>query len=396
MHEKSNNNIQLWTKNFIIITLLNFLIFFSFQMLQPTLPIYVKELGGTDSVVGLVTGIFTVSALIARPFAGKTLDKIGRKPVFIIGLAIFAASVLAYSWLPIIGLILFFRLIHGFGWGISNTAVNTIASDNIPKSRFGEGMGYFSLASSLAMAIAPAVGLSYITKYSFSNLFLIASALIITVLLLVAFSEYTKPKKTSEATAKTSTKDSLYEKSSIRPSIVIFFVCTTYGAVVSFISLYATEKGIENIGLFFTVYAVSLLVSRPVFGHINDRFGPDFSVIPGLIMLFIAMLLLWQASVLIMFLLVGCIYGIGFGAVQATIQTMAVAHVPTQRRGAANATFFTGFDSGIGFGSIIFGMIASALGYSNMYMLASAAIVIAFIFYVLLAKKSKSFTTDIK
>ena len=147
MHEKSNNNIQLWTKNFIIITLLNFLIFFSFQMLQPTLPIYVKELGGTDSVVGLVTGIFTVSALIARPFAGKTLDKIGRKPVFIIGLAIFAASVLAYSWLPIIGLILFFRLIHGFGWGISNTAVNTIASDNIPKARFGEGMGYFSLAA---------------------------------------------------------------------------------------------------------------------------------------------------------------------------------------------------------------------------------------------------------
>ncbi|MCG8515153.1 MAG: MFS transporter [Halanaerobiales bacterium] len=387
MKEPGVKSVPLWTKNFCKITLLNFLIFFGFQMLLPTLPFYIKQLGGGDASVGLVTGIFTISAIVARPFAGLMLDRIGRREVFLVGLVIFVLSVLAYNWFPIIELIIVFRLIHGLGWGAATTASNTIAADNIPKKRFGEGIGYFSLSGSLAMAIAPAIGLSLINRYHFSSLFFTSAGLLILVFILALTIRYRHIAREEPGPVKAA----FYEKSSLRPSIVIFFVATSYGTIISFLALYAAQRGIENIALFFTIYAFSLLISRPVFGKINDQLGADYAAIPGLIGVFTAMVILSRASTLPVFLMVAFIYGVGFGAVLATMQTMAVVNVHPGRRGAANATFFTGFDSGIGLGSIILGAIASVAGYSQMYLWGALSVVIAFILYfVVLRSKGGS------
>lgn len=389
VNEQSNRLIPLWTRDFISITIINFLIFFSFQMLQPTLPIYVKQLGGGDAIIGLTTGIFTVSALFTRPYSGLKLDQMGRKTVFLVGIGICMVSILSYSLFPVIGLIILFRLLHGFGWGASSTASNTIASDCIPKERFGEGMGYFSLSSSLAMAIAPATGLTLISNYNIHLLFFSSTGLILVAFLLVFFRQYKKNDPTEKVpVVKASVeKVALYEKSSIRPAIIIFFVAVTYGAITSFVALYAAERGISNIGLFFMIYAISLILSRPGLGKLNDRFGSNYVMIPGLIAIMVAMILLSQATTQLMFLMVAFIYGVGFGATQTTMQTMAVANAEPWRRGAANATFFTGFDSGIGLGAMCLGAVASHLGYSLMYLWGAGSIAIAFILYFLMTKK---------
>lgn len=375
----------LWTKNFIIINVINLLIFFGFQMLLPTLPIYAKKLGGTNSIIGLVTGAFVVSSVIIRPISGLLLDKLGRQKVFLVGAFIFIVSVFSYSFAPFISAILIIRFIHGFGWGAVSTASNTIASDNIPKNRFGEAMGYFSLTSSLAMAIGPTIGLFVISKYSFPVLFSISTILAVLSVIVSFKLEYKK----IEVKEEIKSKASLYEKSSITPSVIVFFVTITYGALTSFLPLYATQKGIENIGIFFTVYAISLFISRPIFGKIIDKLGFDYAIIPGLICIIISMTLLSQASNLNIFLIVAFIYGIGFGATQSSLQTMAVNDVSPSRLGAANATFFTAFDCGVGLGAVILGVISSNVGYGEMYLWASASAVIAFILYFITGRKGK-------
>lgn len=385
MKKNVQNNGGLWTKNFIIINVINLLIFFSFQMLLPTLPIYVKKLGGTNSVIGLVTGIFVVSSVIIRPISGLLLDKLGRKKVFLVGLLVFILSVFSYSLLPFISVILIIRFVHGFGWGAVSTASSTIASDNIPKERFGEGMGYFSLTSSLAMAIAPVIGLSLISKYSFNVLFYVSTILAVLGLITTFKLKYKKIENKEQSKI----KGSLYEKSSIYPSIIIFFVTVTYGALTSFLPLYAAEKGIQNIGMFFTVYAAALFISRPLFGKVIDKLGFDYTIIPGLICIIVAMVLLSNASNMHMFLITAFIYGIGFGATQSSLQTMSIAGVPSERLGAANATFLTAFDCGIGLGSIILGVVSSNIGYAEMYLWAGAAAVIAFILYFAIGRKDK-------
>ncbi len=384
--EKQQKSVTLLTEDFILITIINLLIFFGFQMLMPTFPVYIKKLGGEDSIVGLVAGIFTVSSLVARLLSGMALDRIGRRGVFLVGLAVFIFAGLSYSWLPTIGFILMFRLIHGLGWGASSTASSTIASDSIPKERLGEGMGYFSLASSLSMAIAPAAGLFVISNYSFTILFFVSSGLAALGFLLSLALKYRKIEMLEQPKAKAA----FFDKSAIRPSIVIFFITMSYGTVVSFLPLYAAQGGIQNIGLFFTFYAIALLISRPVFGRISDRLGYNFAIIPGLTCVLITMVLLSQASIMPMFLIAAFVYGIGFGAAVSSLQAMAVVNTPPNRRGAANATFFTGFDSGIGLGAIIFGAVASAIGYSRMYLWAVMPVVLAFILYFAITNNKTS------
>lgn len=392
MQEKPETNTPLWTKNFITIILVNLVVFFGFQMLMPTLPKYIKSLGIDNAMIGLISGIFTVSTLIIRPFAGQILDRIGRKQVLWVGLIIFILMVASYSWLPYIGIFLLIRFLHGFGWGASTTASNTIASDIIPKKRFGEGMGYFSLASSIAMATAPGAGLYLLSKYNF-RFITYFSAILVFIGLLISFAiKYQTITKQEPAEA----HKTLYEKTAVYPAIVTFFICVTYGGIVSFMSLYASEKGIENIGIFFTVYAIFLLLSKPVFGKIIDTYGFDWGVIPGLICILIAMILLSQSSNILLFLITASLYGIGFGATQSSLQTMALVHTTRERFGTANATFYTGFDSGIGFGTMIAGIISSAIGYGYMYLSLGLFVVISFILYLVIGKKGSSYSSSDK
>lgn len=366
----------LWTKNFVLICIINLFIFTGFQMLLPTIPVYVEKLGGQESMAGLVMGAFTISAMLIRPWAGNAIDSLGRKPIFFFGLVIFILSVLAYIWAPSVLILLLLRFIHGFGWGSSSTAAGTIAADLIPKSRLGEGMGYYSLTSTLAMAMAPSIGLYLISQKGFTTMFMVSATLVFTALLLANFLTY-RPLET-----KAKTQGALFEPAAFLPSLMIFFCTMTYGSIVSFIALYAREQGITNIGPFFTVYALTIAISRPLGGIIVDRRGFNVVVIPGLILVILTMLILSQASGLPTFLLAASLYGMGFGTLHSTLQAMAIKGLPPNRRGAANGTFFSAFDLGIGGGSILWGVVAQQWGYSTMYLWVALPALIALTIYV--------------
>ena len=353
------NKTPIWTKDFIGITIINLLIFFGFQMLLPTLPIYVKSLGGADAVIGWIIGLTTIASISVRPFSGMALDKFGRKGVLLLGIGILIVISLAYMWVPIVGVILALRFLHGLGWGAASTASSTVVTDVIPKTRFGEGIGFFSLSANFAMAIAPGVGLSILAALHITGLALFSAGVGAVALMISFFIRY-RPVDTRNTVKN---RRSPYERSSIRPSIIMFFVTASFGSITGFISLYAVEQGVANIGLFFLIYAATMVVSRPFFGRFIDRLGFNAAIYPGLIILVVAMFILSQATALPFFLIAGLLYGVGFGAAQSSLQTMAVVLAPADRFGAANATFYTGFDGGIGFGSIIGGMVASAWGY---------------------------------
>lgn len=376
----------LWTRDFVMICLANLAIFLGFQVVMPTIPLYVAQLGGSESIVGVVAGVFTISAVVTRPLAGWALDSYGRKPIFLLGLTVMAATTLAYDWVSAVGLLLLLRLIHGFGWGAGSTASGTIASDVVPKSRLGEGMGYFGLAATLSMAVAPAVGLYVIDRYDFTTLFYLSTGLTLIALAISSVIRTANVRQPSQE-AKPKGLAGIFEREAYRPSMVIFFVTITYGALVTFIALYAAQRGIANVGIFFTVYAVVLSVTRPVLGMVLDRKGYDVVVIPGLVLLAMGLVALGMAQNLTMFLVAAVLYGAGFGAVHPSMQAMTVRNVPLHRRGAANGTFFSAFDLGIGVGAVICGAVVEMVGYSYMYMLGVIPVGISLLFYLLVGRK---------
>ncbi len=381
----------LWTRNFILVILANLVIFTSFQMLLPTIPVYVEHMGGQAAIQGLVIGVFTFSANMVRPFVGWALDSVGRKLIFLFGLFVFVLSALLYIWTPSVTGLFVIRFIHGFGWGFSTTAAGTIASDFIPKKRLGTGMGVFGLASTMAMAIGPALGLFIIGRSTFNVLFYVCSGFAFLALLLGMSIKYPQQPKTDPMANNklTRSKFSFFEKKAIAPATVMLLSNTTFGAIVTFVALYAMQRGIANIGIFFIVYAATLAITRPLAGMLLDHDLWDAVVVIGLSSVAGAMVLLSQAQSLGMFLLVGLIYGVGFGAIQPSMQALSVREIPFERRGAANGTFYIGFDLGIGIGAIMWGVVSQATGFSIMYLVAAVPALLALAAYVVAARPHK-------
>jgi MFS family permease len=377
---------KIWTKDFILILFANFFIFLGFQMTLPTIPLFVEKLGGNDQLIGYVVGIFTFSALLVRPFAGHALESKGRGFVYLLGLAIFVLSVGSFGLASSILFLFVMRIVQGVGWGYSTTASGTIATDIIPSKRRGEGMGYFGLSGSIAMAFGPSLGLTLASKIPFSYLFYICAALGFIALLL---SSRIKFKKAVEKPShKDAVKRDFYEKSALQPSILLLFLTSTFGGIAAFLPLYTAEKHIPGIQWYFLLYAISVMVTRTFAGTLYDRKGHKAIFIPGALLIFFAMILLaWLPNSMIMYL-AAIFYGLGFGSVQPALQAWAVEKAPVNRKGMANATFFSFFDLGIGVGAILFGQIGHWLGYSSIYIASAILVSISMIIYFILLKKS--------
>lgn len=386
-NQKKPSQDKLISRDFIFIWIANFFIFLGFQMTLPTLPLFVKELGGSDQIVGLVVGVFTFSALLFRPFAGHALETRGRQVVYLFGLSLFVLSVGAFAFATSVFMLIMMRIVQGVGWGFSTTASGTIATDLIPPKRRGEGMGYYGLSSNLALALGPALGLSLVGLISFTQLFLISASMGLIALLLSLLIRY---KKVEESPDKTTTvKFDVFEKTAINPSILLFFITLTFGGIATFLPLYALEKSVEGIPLYFVVYAMFLMASRLVAGKIYDEKGHMYVFPPGALLIFVAMLLLaWLPSTTVL-LIAAAFYGFGFGSVQPALQAWAVNGAADNRKGMANATFFSFFDLGVGIGAMGFGLVAFNLGYQYIYIISALSVIFAIVYYFYLYLKAK-------
>lgn len=385
---KERRKEKIWTKDFFLIVIANFFIFLGFQMTLPTIPLFVENLGGNDQLIGYVVGIFTFSSLLLRPFAGNLLETKGRGFVYLIGLAIFVLSVGSFGFLISIALLFFMRVIQGVGWGFSTTASGTIATDLIPASRRGEGMGYFGLSGNLALAFGPSLGLILANPdiLSFKSFFLICAGLGLVALLLSSRISYKKVEQKKETTRG---KLDLYEKGALKPALLLFFITVTFGGIASFLPLFTAEKHIEGIQVYFLIYAIALMVTRTFAGQLYDRKGHQAVFIPGAILIFAAMVLLaWLPNSAVLFA-AAALYGLGFGSVQPALQAWAIEKAPMNRRGMANATFFSFFDLGVGIGAMVFGQIGHLFGYSSIYKAAAISVFIAMVLYVFFLMKEK-------
>lgn len=252
---------RLWTKQFIQMTVGMLLLFTGFYLLLPTLPLFIKQLGGNESQVGLAAGIFTISAVIFRPIVGGLLDRFGRRPFIIWGMLFFAFSMYLYDWVGGILILMALRVLHGVSWAFSTTAVGTAITDIIPSDRRGEGMGWYGIAMTLAMAIGPMLGIWLIQNESYHVLFLFATSLSVAALLLLFLVKIPFQPKT------TSRRIEFIEKSVLPVTVAIFFVAVSYGGITTFLPLFAVSIKV-NPGTFFLVYAVALTLIRPIAGKL--------------------------------------------------------------------------------------------------------------------------------
>ena len=384
---------KLWTKDFIIVSSVNFLLTLIFYLLMVTIAVYaVDKLDASTSQAGLVTGIFIIGTLIGRLFIGRIMDSIGRKRTLFIGLIFFTLTTLLYFVNFGITFLLLNRFIHGIALGVASTATGTIVAQIIPDTRKGEGIGYYSMSATLSTAIGPFIGLYMSQHTSFQMIFSFCLALGV-ICLITALFLYVPAIETSTKTAgiKGFKLSNFVEPKALPIAFITLAIAFCYSSVLSFINFYAIEINLVNTAsFFFVVYAVAVLVSRPFTGRLMDLKGANFIMYPAFLIFGAGMLLLSSADKSITLLLAGFLIGLGFGNMQSCTQAIAVKLTPPHRMGLATSTFFIFLDAGLGFGPYLLGFIIPLTGYSTLYVIMGVVILATTVLYYFLHGKKKA------
>ena len=385
---------KLWTTTFVINMFLNFIFYLVFYL--PTVVIgsmAMTEYHASASTAGILSGIFIVGGFVARLWAGNNMKRFGAKKLLYLGTLIYFVLTFAYFGVHSVGLLLLLRLLHGLGFGIAATASGTLAGAIVPATRRGEGIGYYALSVTLSSAIGPFLSMFLYRNSGFNVLIVLSAALLFVAFIGIFF---LRVKKSTDRTVSSVEKkkfswSNYFEKKAVPIALIAFLIGIAYSSILSFMDAYASSIHLsEAASFFFLVYALTVLVSRPITGRIFDIHGDNFVMYPTYLFFAVGLLLIGMAHTGWVLLLAAVFIGLGYGSFSPFGQAIAIRNSGFERLGVATSTFFGLMDMGVGFGPFILGMIMPLLGYRNLYFVSAIfSLVIAVIYYLLHGHHSK-------
>jgi MFS family permease len=371
---------RVWNRTFTSIFIANMMMNLGLQMINTMVSKYAKYLGASAQIIGIVASLYSLTALIFKVFSAPAIDTFNRKHVAIFSISLMSFAFYGYSLSHSISQVIVFRLLQGTAQAFSATCCLALASDSLPANKLSSGLGIFALAQSVSQAIGPTIGLYLIQFTNYNITFAVGATL--TLCGALSATQIHNEHKTGKKFR--ISFNNIFAPEAIIPCMTVFFLAMTYSNINSFLVIFAESRGVTaNIGFFFTIYAVTLLFTRPLVGVLTDRYGLVKVAIPALLFFAAAFLLLSFADSLWMFLLVAVISAFGYGACHPALQSLCMKCVPRERRGAASSTNYIGTDLGNLVGPIVAGYVADRLGYTAMwrFLLIPICIAIAVIIF---------------
>ncbi len=374
-------NAPLFTFQFSLLCVSNFLFSASFTMMIPELPAYITHLGGAQ-YKGLIIALFTLMAGISRPFSGKLTDKVGRVPVMIFGSIICVVCSLLYPVLTSVAGFLFLRFLHGFSTGFKPTATSAYAADVVHESRRGEALGALSVGYTLGMSVGPMMGSYLVELFSYNTMFYVSAALAMgSVIILYNVKEtLATPQKFSMGILKIQ-KHEIFEKTAIKPAIIMLLLSFSNGCVIILAPDLSVSLGIHNKGFFFATYTVTSLLVRLVANKASDKHGRVIVLIYSAISLGIALAVLSMAHTVLLLLIGAAIFGASWGTIGPTIAAWTVDLCSEENRGRAIGSMYIALEAGIGLGALVSATIYQnqSINFSKAFLLSSFLSVLAFV-----------------
>lgn len=380
---------RLWTKEFVINFIINFLVFLCMYLLMVVMAKHtVQTFHTSDSIGGLVAGLFVIGSLLGRFITGRFVDTAGPKKLLVIGSILLLITQALYFIEGSLIFLIVVRILNGMATAVITTATGAVAGYLTPESRKGEGIAMFGLSLIVGAAIGPFFGL-YITEHYpmeviFSLCIIIGVISFISVFFLnVEFTKAEEEELTHEVTPQKGFSLNKFLASEVVPiGIVTLLVAVGYSSLLSFIQFFAAERHFETISsYYFIVYAIAALVTRPIAGRLMDEYTESRVAVPSFIAFALSLFLLGITSNPFFFFVSSILAGIGYGNLASTFQAVAVKVVPFNKIGLATSTFFIGLDVGLGLGPFVLGIFTAKIGYANIYICMGVLMIIALILY---------------
>jgi MFS family permease len=365
--------------NFLKIFVINVLGQYAVYSMNTLTGPFAHFLGATPTGVGIVSGLFALTAMAFKLVSAPTIDAFRRKPVLLFALGVVLVACACYTASHSISGLVVSRLLTGVALAFLPTVCYVIASDTLPPDQLGKGMGYFAIGTVVTQALAPAIGLHFVATLGYNATFGMVTALIAAT---VAFTAFTRFQTVTAARPFSVRPDSIFAVTVLAPTFLLLVEAMVWSQVNAFLVLFGETRGIpaEQVGLFFTVLAAVLVFSRPFIGHLADRHGASKILLASMALLAASFLIISWSHSLLLFLVSAVVTAFGYAGCQPTLMAVCFRLVPAERRGAASCTAYMGQDLGNLIGGVLGGSLVQYFGYASMWRLmvvplAAAAVV---------------------
>ena len=372
------------SRGFINIFIANVALNTGILMVSSILPLYGDHIGSNATQIGMLVSFYTITAIVFRFVSAPIMDTYNRKYIVIFSTFVIAVAFFGFGISKSFPTLLVFRLIQGCGIAFGNSCCLAIVVDILPKDKFSSGVGYYALASVIGQAIGPAIGIFLVEHFTYQMVFFTGVGIMFVAAILAAQLRI----KTARGITLKFSMNSIIAKEALLPSALSLIVGAGVSVITSFLILFARYQGVtSNVGIFFTVYALATVVTRPLVGKLTDRFGFVKIMIPAFFCGLIAFFIIRLSSSLFSFLLAAVVSALGIGACQPALQSLTMKTVKNERRGAASSTNYMGYDVGFLTGPIVAGSIIQSNGYVPMWYVFSAIMLIAALITLIFRKR---------
>jgi predicted MFS family arabinose efflux permease len=384
---KTSGQEPLWNLTFITFIVINFFIFFGFDMLLPTLSLYLDSKGCSKEEIGLIFASFAASSVLSRLMTTRLSRWLGATRVLRCGLAICFLGSLTFFVFPHRFFYALARVLHGAGVGLTSTLMVSMAAQVIPPQRLGEGLGYLGLGATVALAVGPLAGIDLAQSLGYKVMFTsvamcsVAAGLMSLLLPFIRLSSDQAPDPPG--------LKSFIETRALRPACLIFLMGAASCSVSAYLAIYCQELGLGNAAAFFVVSTVGTVSARVCSGRVYDRYGAGAVIPPAVVILVLSILTLVLFPSPVPMTIASVFYGLGFGSIFPAVQALTLSSVPPERRTAASAVFYVCFDLGIGLGTLFLGLLAGRLQTFKVVYIAAPVFLLCLLatFFLLFGRK---------
>lgn len=381
---------RLWSPAFINYGISSGIIYMTQYVLVAALPIVItSELSGSDLDAGLAMTYFQIGTILCRLVAGRLIDGFNKRIVLLISTALFFIIMGLFNFTTSLDAIFVLRGLHGVVFALGTTVMSALAVLVLPPSRKGEGINMFAIFSNVAMVLGPAIGLYALSSYGSMALYLFLTAMTGLAMLLSNAIPLSKELALPKSAKHKGWHISQFiERKSLPWALMGLFIGFTYSGVLVFIPIELNSMGAGIWGsAFFAIFALMIIISRPLVGKVYARYGSKFIIYPGLGLFILGLFGLGLVTTPMAIILTAPLLGLGYGAAQPAFQALAIQSAPIERAGVSTATYFLALDISVGAGSIVLALLANALGYQYLYIITALVMVIALSLYHVWIKK---------
>jgi MFS family permease len=345
----------------------------AFQMLPKFLA---TELAADAAQIGAVVATFGIASVVATPFMGTLVDRLGRRSALATGGLLLAATALGFSAVEELGPLVFaLRALQGLAFSLAFVGGSTLAVDEAPAERLAQALGIFGLTMLSMNAVGPVVTEELAQRSGWSLAFVAAGGGGLACALLSRL--LPEPARGAEHAARgPGLSEVLARPRLLRLSAVVMLAAAACGTMFAFHQPFALSLGIERVGTFFAAYAIAAIIVRVGAGQWIDRIGRRRVAIACLALyagVVAAMAALDQLGLLAL----GAAFGVAHGLFFPACNALALEDTPPGERGKVMAIFIGAFNLGFAVGPLLLGRVADAVGFPWVFAIAASGVLLA-------------------